>query len=248
MKDLNAFTASVYEKAEHKKKQFRSTIVTAAVVACAALSVTTAIAVRPQLQRIGSEVGVTATSAADPQTLQSVQNLLTAPSDPHTAGHAAGREETHAQAPAGTTARNAANSTVPATAAQAGEPGAESGDAEAHTTRTLEFTITEIYREDGLQPTDGTPTVTKNMLLHEKDIIAAAYNALDPVTRSAADPADAFVVTTHDARETADGFEVYFKTDAETVIVRLDEKLNLLGITRRPLETATVSGAYNPNN
>ncbi|MBQ6266396.1 MAG: hypothetical protein IJK64_01335 [Clostridia bacterium] len=248
MKDLNAFTASVYAKAAHKKKQNKQTARVLAVAVCALASAVTAVAARPQLQQLGTEVGVTATSAADAQTLQSIQNLLTAPSDPDAAGHTDGREETRLQASAGTTARNAANSTVPATAAQAGDPGAESGDAEAHTTRTLELTITEIYLEDGLHPADGTPTVTKNMLLHEKDIIAAAYNALDPATRSAADPADAFVVTTHDARETADGFEVYFKTDAETVIVRLDKKLNPLGITRRPRETATVSGAYNPNN
>ncbi|MBR4728316.1 MAG: hypothetical protein IK080_10560 [Clostridia bacterium] len=252
MKDLNTFTASVYAKAAHKRKQNKQTALVLAVAIFATASAVTAVAARPQLQRLGTEVGVTATSSADLQTLQSMQNLLTAPSDPDTAGRTAGSEETRLQKPAGTTAQEAANRTVPATAAQAGEPGAESGNAATTATRTAEkteiLTMTEIAWEGGLQPVDGTPTVTRNMLLHKEDIVAAAYNALDPATRSAADPAEAFVVTTHDARENTDGFAVYFNTDAETIIVRLDKKLNPLGITRRAAETATVSGAYNPNN
>lgn len=259
MKDLNTFTANVYAKAEQKKKQTRQTagVLTVAVLALA--TAVTAAAMRPQLQRIDAAPGQTQPAGSTLSGTVAAVESYTAPADP-TLPAAPGRTQAQAQSQtaSGASAAPAAAPTTAAPAANARTTAENRSELQAADSDSMtEIGVTEIALErrtqayqEGDDPTrvESTRSLSTNALLSEKDIITAAYNALDPATRAAINPGHGFAVNTHDAQTNTDGFEVFFNTQTESITVKLDANLKVRSVTRRANGTAAVSGPYNPNN
>lgn len=249
MKDLNTFTASIYAKAEQKKKQTKQTALALTAAAFALATAVTAAAVRPPraMQSVPSaqtEQTGTVPQGADGAAVES----YTAPAD------ATFPAAAYASKPQSTTAAEQTIAIAEADAAPSSTaPASAKAQPASDEVGMTEIGMTEIALERRTEPylDSDSAGATHNMLGRPTQTYSTAEIIDRALAALPADPAsqeEPMVLTVHDAKTNSDQYEVWFPGDGVWTVVRLNAALGLVDIRERPRSGADVSGAYNPSN